>query len=70
DLYNDVLEQTAFANWEDSHEPIYKDINIKSQQQVVEKLEIGDLIDLNNSMIVKDSRSKDIESYNNNYIEG
>ncbi|CAG8846304.1 31423_t:CDS:1, partial [Racocetra persica] len=54
DLYNDILEQTAFANWEDSREPIYKDINIESQQQVVEKLEIGDLIDLNDSMIVKD----------------
>ncbi|CAG8810103.1 5741_t:CDS:2, partial [Racocetra persica] len=37
---NGLKEQTAFANWEDSCKPIYKDINIESQQQVVEKLEI------------------------------
>ncbi|CAG8784793.1 18008_t:CDS:2 [Dentiscutata erythropus] len=66
-IYNNTVEQTAFANWKDTRQPISEEkaINlVEFQLQENKKLKIEELIDLNNSIFIEENIS------NNRYIEG
>ncbi|CAG8509746.1 4803_t:CDS:1, partial [Cetraspora pellucida] len=69
DIYNNALEQTAFANWEDFNQPIDRNENInleESQLQANEKLKIEELIDLTNHIYTENENAKNISNNNNN----